>query len=82
MLWLIVLAVFVIIPLIVLAVVRERTSPESGRREKRTMLYAPGPDDVAGEAYHPSRKDGSMPFPLGKKKERRKTETFRRHSKD
>jgi len=46
------------------------------------MLYAPGSEDVAGGAYHPGRKDGSMPFPLGKKKERKRTETFRKHSDD
>lgn len=46
------------------------------------MLYAPGSTDVAGEAYHSPRKDSTMPFPLGKKEERKKTETFRRHEKD
>lgn len=59
-------------------------SPRRGKlplKQERTMLYAPGSTDVAGESYHPGRKDGAMPFPLSKKKERKKTETFRRRSK-
>ena len=50
--------------------------------EKHTMLYAPGPIDEAGQVYHSARKDGAMPFPLSKKKERKRTETYRRHSDD
>jgi hypothetical protein len=41
------------------------------------MLYSPGKTDQAGEFYHSARRDGAMPFPVGKKKERKRTDTFR-----
>ena len=47
------------------------------RPEKPTMLYAPGSSDEAGQVYHSSRKDGAMPFPMSKRKERKRTRTFR-----
>ncbi|MFW9786206.1 MAG: hypothetical protein ACFFE2_16295 [Candidatus Thorarchaeota archaeon] len=84
MIWLVVLIICVIIPMIILFAYsgRGRDSRGSPRSSKPTMLYAPGSTDVAGEAYHSPRKDSTMPFPLGKKEERKKTETFRRHEKD
>jgi hypothetical protein len=51
------------------------------KSRERTMLYAPGSEDIAGSSYSPARKDGAMPFPVGKKKERKRTETFKQHSK-
>jgi len=60
---------------------KKRGTPDHKPRV-RTMLYAPGSEDIAGSSYSPARKDGSMPFPVGKKKERKRTETFYRHSKD
>ncbi|MFW9807090.1 MAG: hypothetical protein ACFFFK_10220 [Candidatus Thorarchaeota archaeon] len=59
-----------------------RDSQGPSTSEKRTMLYAPGSEDVAGEAYFPGRKDGAMPFPVGKRQERKKTETFRKSAED
>jgi hypothetical protein len=58
----------------------QRGTPSHKPRE-RTMLYAPGSEDIAGSSYSPARKDGAMPFPVGKKKERKRTETFNQHSK-
>ncbi|MHA2077977.1 MAG: hypothetical protein ACW99X_10285 [Candidatus Thorarchaeota archaeon] len=76
--------------MILLIVFRGRKSQGPSKPQKQVMLYAPGSEDVAGGAYHsarktgamPSRKTGAMPFPMGKKKERKKTETFQRHSDD
>lgn len=65
-----------------MASIKGRGTHEPRTSEKRVMLYAPGSEDVAGEAYFPARKDGSMPFPLGKKQERKKTETFRKYAED
>jgi hypothetical protein len=79
MIWVIIWGIFIVIPLILLVVFRESRSQRSPKPARRTMLYAPGSEDVAGGAYHSSRKTGTMPFPVGKKKERKKTETFRRH---
>jgi len=81
MVWIAVLSVLVVIPLIVLIFMRGRDSEGPRKPEKQTMLYAPGSIDVAGEAYHPALRSVAMPFPLGKKKERKKTETFRRSTK-
>ena len=83
MLGIIVLSVFVVAALVVLYSTRKGTrSTIRPRSEQPTMLYAPGSTDEAGQMYHPSRKDGSMPFPLGKKKERKRTATFRNQSGD
>jgi hypothetical protein len=82
MLWLVVLSICVILPLLVMAFTKTRGSQGPPVKKRRTMLYAPGSEDVAGETYFPARKDGSMPFPLGKKEERRKTETYRKYSED
>ncbi|MFX1560446.1 MAG: hypothetical protein ACFFBL_07645 [Promethearchaeota archaeon] len=82
MLWIVLLFVFVVIPVVVLILIGGRKSQGPPKPAKRTMLYAPGSTDIAGEVYHSPRKDSTMPFPLGKKEEREKTETFRRHSED
>jgi hypothetical protein len=82
MIWIVVLAVCVVIPLILLIFIKGRDSQGPRRSGRQTMLYAPGSTDIAAEAYHSPRKDSTMPFPLGKKEKRKKTETFRRHSED
>lgn len=82
MIGIVVLFVCVVLPLILLIFVKGRDSGDPRTPDKLTMLYAPGSIDVAGESYHPARRGGAMPFPLGKKKERKKTETFRRSLKD
>jgi hypothetical protein len=82
MIWVVIWGILIVIPLILLVAFRERRSRESSKPGRRTMLYAPGSEDVAGGAYHSARKTGAMPFPVGKKKERKKTETFRRHYED
>ncbi|MHA1963964.1 MAG: hypothetical protein ACXACG_09760 [Candidatus Thorarchaeota archaeon] len=82
MLGIVILSILVVIPLIVLFFIRGRDSQGPRKPAKQTMLYAPGSTDIAAEAYHSPRKDSTMPFPLGKKEEREKTETFRRHSED
>jgi hypothetical protein len=79
MLGIIVLMVFIGGALIALFSSQRGSQPS--RPQERTMLYAPGSEDVAAAAYHPARKDGAMPFPLGKRKERKKTETFQNRSK-
>ncbi len=78
MIWIVMLGILVVLPLIVLIFVKGRDSEGPRTSDKRIMLYAPGSADIAAEAYHSPRKDSTMPFPLGKKKERKKTETFRR----
>jgi len=50
--------------------------------QKPTMLLAHDSTDIVSESYLPAIRDSSMPFPQGKKKERKKTETFRKHAKD
>jgi hypothetical protein len=83
MLGVILLSIFVGAALIVLFLTRNGTrNTPSQKTETPTMLFAPGSADEAGRAYHPGRKDGAMPFPLGKKKERKRTETYRIHSDD
>ena len=82
MLWLVILGMFVVLPLILLIGFKGRDSQRPRRSSTLTLLYAPGSADIAAEAYHSPRKDSTMPFPLGKKKERKRTETFRRSSKD
>jgi len=67
---------------VLIALLSKRRGIPSHKPRERTMLYAPGSEDIAGSSYSPARKDGSMPFPVGKKKERKRTETFSRHSKD
>jgi len=52
----------------------------STKPQERTMLFAHDSTDTVAEAYYPAIRAVSMPFPIGKKKERRKTETFQRHS--
>ncbi len=76
------LGILVIIPVILLIVFRGRKSQSPPKPQNRVMLYKPGSEDVAGGAYHPALKAVAMPFPVGKKKERKKTETFRKHSDD
>jgi hypothetical protein len=82
MLWIAVFGILVVIPVILLIVFRGRKSQGPSKPYKQVMLYAPGSEDVAGGAYHSARKTGAMPFPVGKKKERKKTETFHKHSDD
>ena len=67
---------------VIVAFTLTRRSELPTKPQEPIKLYAPGSIDVAGEVYHPARKDGAMPFPVGKKKERKRTETFRKHSKD
>ena len=67
---------------IILALIPIRKSTSSTKSQEPLRLYAPGSEDIAGGSYFPGEKDGSMPFPVGKKQERKKTETFRRHSDD
>ena len=78
MIWIVVLLILVVLPMMVLIFMKGRDSGGPRRPDKRVMLYSPGSADIAAEAYHSPRKDSTMPFPLGKKKERKKTETFRR----
>lgn len=82
MLWIVILFVCGVIPLIVLLTIKGRDSQGPRKPATLTMLYAPGSADIAAEAYHSPRKDSTMPFPIGKRKERKKTETFRRSGKD
>ena len=82
MIWVAIFGILIVIPVILLIVFRGRKSQEPSKPTKQVMLYAPGSEDVAGGAYHSARKTGAMPFPMGKKKERKKTETFQRHSDD
>ncbi|MBN2229375.1 MAG: hypothetical protein JW779_07245 [Candidatus Thorarchaeota archaeon] len=42
-----------------------------------SMLYSHGSRDEASEFYYPSIRDSTQPFPLSKREEREKTETFR-----
>jgi hypothetical protein len=44
--------------------------------ESPLMLYAHGPRDVASEVYYPAIRDSTMLFPLSKREEREKTETY------
>ena len=77
MLGMIILSVFVGAALVVLYSTRKGTRSSIRQRpEKPTMLYAPGSSDEAGQVYHSSRKDGAMPFPMSKRKERKRTRTF------
>lgn len=83
MLGLVVLSILLLGPLFIFAFYsKNRGGSEPSKPEHLTMLYAPGSADIAAEAYFPARKDGAMPFPLGKRKERRRTETFRKYSSD
>ncbi|KXH70524.1 MAG: hypothetical protein AM326_04290 [Candidatus Thorarchaeota archaeon SMTZ-45] len=68
--------------LIAFLLTRKGTRSTLPRKQEHIMLYSPGSRDIGGEAYYPGEKDGAMPFPVGKKKERKKTETFRQNSKD
>jgi hypothetical protein len=78
----ILLSIIIVVPLVVIFFPKRRESNRPPTRDKLTMLYAPSSTDEAGEAYWPARRGGAMPFPVGKKKERKKTETFRRSTKD
>jgi hypothetical protein len=40
------------------------------------MLYAHGSRDIASEVYYPAIRNTTMLFPLSKKEEREKTETY------
>ena len=82
MLGLVVLLIIIGGALIALLPTLRGTRSTLPHKQERTMLYAPGSTDVAAEAYHPGLKDGALPFPVRKKEERKKTETFRQHSKD
>ncbi|MFW9841122.1 MAG: hypothetical protein ACFFES_09515 [Candidatus Thorarchaeota archaeon] len=82
MIWIVIFGILVVIPLVLLTVFKGRRSQGQPTPQKQVMLYAPGSEDVAGGAYHSARKTGAMPFPVGKKKERKKTKTFQKHSDD
>ncbi|MHA2116092.1 MAG: hypothetical protein ACXABM_11400 [Candidatus Thorarchaeota archaeon] len=82
MIWVAIFGILIVFPVILLIFFRGRKSQGPSKPQKQVMLYAPGSEDVAGGAYHSARKTGAMPFPMGKKKERKKTETFQRHSDD
>jgi hypothetical protein len=81
MLGIVVLLVIVGGALIALLPRRRGTQSTLLHKQEHIMLYAPGSEDIGGETYYPARKDGAMPFPVGKKKERKRTETFRQNSK-
>ena len=49
---------------------------ESITQEGPTRVYAHGSRDVATEVYYPAIRDSAMLFPLSKKEEREKTETY------
>jgi hypothetical protein len=66
--------------LVVLSPKKRTSSTSSTKPKERTMLLAHNSTDIVSESYLPAIKDMSMPFPIGKRKERKKTETFRRHS--
>lgn len=77
MLGLAVLAVFVLAAGIIL-MSRARKHNTRGPRtpEGPSMVYAPGSRDVASEVYWPAIRGSTMAFPLSKKEEREKTETY------
>jgi hypothetical protein len=82
MLGLVVLLIIIGGALIALLPTLRGTRSTLPHKQERTMLLAHDSTDIVSESYLPAIKDMSMPFPVGKKKERKKTETFRRHSDD
>ena len=78
MLGLVVLAVFVLAAgIILMSRTRRRDTRGPRTPEGPSMVYAPGSRDVASEVYWPAKRGGStMAFPLSKKEEREKTETY------
>ena len=49
--------------------------------EGQTMVYKHGYTDVVAESYYPAIIGSVGPFPMGKKEEREKTETFQNRPK-
>lgn len=46
------------------------------RSDGQTMLYSHDSRDIAAEVYFPTFRDSTAPFPLSKREEREKTETY------
>ena len=73
-----ILAFFVLAAAIILYYGSERTGIRASEKSTgQTMLYKHDSRDTAAEVYYPAIRDSTAPFPLSKKEEREKTETFK-----
>ncbi len=73
-----ILAFFILAVAIVLYYGSDRTDIHaSGKPQGQTMLYSHDSRDTAAEVYYPAIRDSTAPFPLSKREEREKTETFK-----
>ena len=64
--------------IILFIVIFWRQPSEDARRtsEGQTMVYKSDSTDVVAESYYPGIRGSVGPFPIGKREERKKTETF------
>lgn len=71
-----------VISLIVLITFKGRNSQGPRKPTTQIMFFAPGSVDMVAEVSFPTRWGSTSLFPLGKRKERKKTETFQKSAKD
>jgi len=78
-----ILAFFIFaVAIIIYAGSDRRTSRASEKPEGLTMLYSHDSHDEAAGVYYPGiRGSSTVPFPIGKREERKKTETFQNRPK-
>ncbi|TFG34037.1 hypothetical protein EU527_05400 [Candidatus Thorarchaeota archaeon] len=77
MLGIIVGSVFLLAVVIFLFTYREKLRMSKPRTSRGpTLLYSPDSRDIAAEVYYPAIRDSTALFPLRKREERKKTETF------
>jgi len=70
------LIVLAAVALIVTSYTMRRSEGAQHISRDQTMVYKSDSNDVVAESYHPGIRGSVGPLPVGKKKERKKTETF------
>lgn len=70
------LIVLAAIALIVTSYTMKRSEGSQHIPKGQTMVYKSDSNDVVAESYYPGIRGSVGPFPVGKRKERKKTETF------
>jgi hypothetical protein len=70
------LIVFSAAILIALSLGKPRNRGTRHISDDRTMVYKSDSNDVVAESYYPGIRGSVGPFPVGKREERKKTETY------
>ena len=77
MLEIIILAMIIIaVGIILMSRLDKLRTGRLGKHDGPSGVYAHGSQDVETQVYFPTIKDTTMPFPMSKREEREKTETY------